>query len=220
MGMTRWDSSSLVKDLAAKGVHNMVSRISVSGSTPASYSDLHLRRGDKCRNKKGWDSIRCGSAEDMPFLDLCRMKREEASGFYVATNERDEVFLGVLRQHGCLLFEDLRLDFEKEAKDINQQRGDRWKSINGAALEFMVEAHIVKTAEVAYSMGSSSLDVVTKFFRSKKGYSPALLYDEEKGRFREVGGDLRAKGLRELTPDLSPGHAEPPPRQLRPNSLQ
>ena len=186
----QWDSSSLVKDLAAKGVYNMLSRNSSSGFTPTSYSALHLRRGDKCR---GIDSVRCGSAEDMPFLDLCRMKREEASGFYVATNERDEAFLGTLRQHGCLLFEDLHLDFEKEAKKMNQQRGGRWKSVHGAALEYMVEAHIVQTAEVAYSMGSSSLDRFTKFFRIKKGYNPTLLFDEEKGRFLEDGGDLKAK---------------------------
>ena len=141
-------------------------------------SALHLRRGDKCSEGEDSHSVRCGPAESMPFLDICRQEKDEGGGLYVSTNENDPDFMQRLHESGCILATDLGLDTESiqdEADAINRLRNDNWHSLNAAALQFSVEAHILMTAEKAYSMGGSSTLNNMQRHRQVAGLSPVHL---------------------------------------------
>ena len=138
---------------------------------------LHLRRGDKCDDESS-HSVRCGPAESMPFLDICRQEFEVGGGLYVSTNENDPEFLQVLHEGGCILAEDLGVDIKSiqdEADEMNRLRNDKWHSFNAAALQFSVETNILMSAENAYSMGGSSTLNNMQRNRQIAGLSPAQL---------------------------------------------
>ena len=184
------DSSVLVKKLVAKGMFNVFSKRGLSYSDEnngeasiISYNALHLRRGDKCSGQ--WTGpIRCGSAMDLPFIDMCRSSKKP---FYVSTDETDLDFLQELRDAGCVLFDDLGLDLEREIKSHYSKLGNpKWQSLHPEALSFSMEAAIVKTARSSYTMGCSSFYYETMSYRKFHGLSPVNLFRATLGEFVEV----------------------------------
>ena len=139
-------------------------------------SAFHLRRGDKCTAEN--NSVRCGPAVSMPFLHICRQEEDEGGGLYVSTDETDPDFMQRLHESGCILAKDLGLDTEcikDEADEINRLRNDNWHSLNADALQYSVEAHILMSAEEAYSMGGSSTLNDMQRYRQIAGLSPVHL---------------------------------------------
>ena len=150
------EPSASVLDITSRTFGEWQSSKPLSGKP---LSALHLRRGDKCEGD-GSHAVRCGPAESMPFLDICRQEEIAGGGLFVSTNEHDPKFLQVLHEAGCILANDLGLDIESiqdEADGMNRLQNDNWHSLNAAALQFSVETNILMTAEKAYSMGGSSL---------------------------------------------------------------
>ena len=184
------DSSDLVKKLVAKGMLRVFAERGFSYSDEnngeasiVSYSALHLRRGDKCHGQ--WTGpIRCGPAMALPFIDMCRNSNKP---FYVSTDETDPEFLQELRDAGCVLFDDLGLDLEREIKAYYSKLGNpKWQSIHPKALTFAMEAAIVKTAEDSYTMGCSSFYYETMSYRKFHGLSQVKLFRPTLREFVEV----------------------------------
>lgn len=180
----QFEPSSLVLDITSRTFGEWQPRQShgiipwVMGRKPNKpLSALHLRRGDKC-DEENSHSVRCGPAESMPFLDICRQEKDEGGGLYVSTNENDPEFLQVLHERGCILADNLGLDtksIQDEADEANRLRNDNWHSLNAAALQFSVETNILMSAEKAYSMGGSSTLNNMQRHRQIAGLSPAQL---------------------------------------------
>ena len=184
------DSSDLVKKLVAKGMFNVFSKRGFSYSNEnngeasiISYNALHLRRGDKCSGQ--WTGpIRCGLAMDLPFIDMCRSSKEP---FYVSTDETNPDFLQELRDAGCVLFDDLGLDLEREIKSHYSKLGNpKWQSLHPKAVSWAMESAIVKTASSSYTMGCSSFYYETMSYRKFHELSPVKLFRATLGEFVEV----------------------------------
>ena len=187
------DSSDLVRKLVAKGIFNVFTQRGFSYSDEndgeasiVSYNALHLRRGDKCSGQ--WTGpLRCGPAMELPFIDMCRSSKKP---FYVSTDEKDPTFLKELRDAGCVLFDDLGLDLEREIKSYYSKLGNpQWRSIHPKALSFAMEAHITKNAVHSYTMGCSSFYYETMAYRKFKGLSNVRLFRATLGEFVEVDPD-------------------------------
>ena len=124
---------------------------------------------------------------ELPFIDMCRSSKKP---FYVSTDEKDPTFLKELRDAGCVLFDDLGLDLEKEIISYYSKLGNpKWQSLHPKALSFAMEAHITKTAEKSYTLGCSSFYYETMSYRKFKGLSNVRLFRATLGEFVEVDPD-------------------------------
>lgn len=207
------DPSPEVRDLAREGLERAYN--GGARGKPHPHRALHLRRGDRCSGgawARGEESeaekeriertanvtlrygpVRCGPAEAMPFLDLCRsdpdVDDEEAGGapLYVATDETDEEFLRTVRAAGCLLSSDLGLELS------NRGRSGAAGEAHRLALSYSVESYILKTAHEAYTFGCSTLALEMDAYRSHHRMRPVRLYRNETGSFEPMPHGLRKK---------------------------
>ena len=105
----------------------------------------------------------------------------------MSTDETDPDFLQELRDAGCVLFDNLGLDLEREIQSHYSKLGSHWwQSLHPKALSFAMEAAIVKTAKDSYTMGCASFYFETRSYRKSKALSNVKLFQETLGQFVEV----------------------------------
>lgn len=180
--MTALEPSRLVVGMAELGLNRLRPKLR-DPDKPVALSAVHLRRGDKCSSKDVIRPVSCGPPENLPFLSLCRRLWDDGSGLYVATNERNEDYLAVLRANGCFLADDLWYDFDAVAEDNNRKgkvNSDGWASVHGGALAFAVETQIIFNAVDLFTVGrQSSLLVDMQHWRREKRLSRVMIYEED-----------------------------------------
>ena len=97
------------------------------------------------------------------------------------------MFLRALQDAGCYVFDDLKLDLEKEISAYYAKLDNPpWQTLHPGALAFAMEADIVKTAQESFTLGCSSFFYETMKYREYKSLKPVQMYHSKRESFARV----------------------------------